>query len=34
MGIPDSAWSPDAKSLILIAGDGIATYMDAVMVHF
>ena len=34
MGIPDSAWSPDAKSLVLIAGDGIAKYMDAVMVRF
>ena len=34
MGIPDSAWSPDAKSLVLIAWDGIATHMDAVMVHF
>ncbi len=33
-GIPGAAWSPDGKSLILIAGDGIAAYMDAVMVRF
>jgi hypothetical protein len=34
MGVPDSAWSPDGKTLILIAGDGTDPLMDAVITQF
>ena len=34
MGIPDAAWSPDGKLLVLIAGDGTAPSMDAVLTQF
>ncbi len=32
--IPDRAWSPDGRSLVLISGDSMAARMDAVMVRF
>lgn len=34
VGIPDAAWSPYGKSLVLIAGDASAAQMDAVLVKF
>ena len=34
MGIPDAAWSPDGTSLVLISGDGMEAFMDAVLAQF
>jgi hypothetical protein len=33
-GIPDAAWSPDGRSLVLISGEPGLTYENAVLVQF
>ncbi len=33
-GIPDAAWSPDGRSLVLISGEPGLTYEDAVLARF